>query len=53
MAVFFFVVVVFFFVVVFLVTVSLSSPLSLSKVSYVIVSNAFFKKTLLGYVNLT
>ena len=53
MAVFFFVVVVVFFVVVFLVTVSLSSPLSLSKVSYVIVSNAFFKKTLLGYVNLT
>ena len=54
MAVFLLLLLLFFVVVVvFLVTVSLSSPLSLSKVSYVIVSNAFFKKTLLGYVNLT
>ena len=44
MAVFFVVVVVVVFCFFFLVTVSLSSLLSLPKVSYVIMSNAFFKK---------
>ena len=53
MAVFVVVVVVVVFCFFFLVTVSLSSLLSLPKVSYVIISNSFFKKTLLGYVKLT